>query len=99
MGLGLPLLGIGAYGLYNTVSHLLETRSAGPRVWRQGGLAHRFVVPFCCFALLMVIAVSVVLGRTGGLYWLVPVMILLLLSASRNAWDLLLRLRQPLKRL
>jgi hypothetical protein len=98
MGLGVPLLGVGAYGLYNTVSHFIETRRAGPRLWRQGGLARRFAMPFLCFALLMVIAVSVLFGRTCGLYWLVPVMILLLLSASRNAWDLLLRLRHPLER-
>jgi hypothetical protein len=41
----------------------------------------------------MIIAGSVLLGRTGGIYWLVPVMILLLFAASRNAWDLLMRLR------
>jgi hypothetical protein len=44
---------------------------------------------------LLIIAVSVLLGQTGGLYWLVPMMILLVVAASRNAWDLLLRLREP----
>jgi hypothetical protein len=48
-----------------------------------------------CFAALMIIAVSVLLGKTGGLYWLVPVMILLIWDASINAWGLLLRLREP----
>jgi hypothetical protein len=37
----------------------------------------------------------VLLGKTGGLYWLVPVMILLIIDGSLNAWDLLLRLREP----
>jgi hypothetical protein len=37
----------------------------------------------------------VLLGQTGGLYWLVPVMILFIVNASLNAWDLLLRLREP----
>jgi hypothetical protein len=44
---------------------------------------------------LLIIAVSVLLGRTGGLYWLVAVMILLIVAASSNVWDLLLRLREP----
>jgi hypothetical protein len=66
-----------------------------PRVWGRLGLTQRFVIPAACFVTLMIIAASVLLGRTGGLYWLVPVMILLLVAASRNAWDLLMRLRQP----
>lgn len=34
------------------------------------------------------------LGETRGLYWLVPVMILLIWDACMNAWDLVLRLRE-----
>jgi hypothetical protein len=95
LGLGLPLLGIGGYGLYNTIGHLLETRRKPARAWGIGNVARRFAIPTLCFVTLLVIAVSVLLGYTDGLYWLVPVMILLLLAASRNAWDLLLRLREP----
>jgi hypothetical protein len=97
LGLGLPLLGIGGLGLYNTVRHLLETRHKHPRVWGIGGFARSFAIPIFCFGTLMIIAASVLLGQTGGLYWLVPVMILLLVAASRNAWDLLMRLREPRK--
>jgi hypothetical protein len=94
-GLGLPLLGISAYGLYETVARFLKTRRARPRAWGRGGITLRFVFPALCFVALMVIAVSVLLGQTSGLYWLVSVMILLIVAASRNAWDLLLRLREP----
>jgi hypothetical protein len=94
-GLGLPLLGISGYGLYETVGRFLKTRRARPHGWGRGGVARRFVVPTLCFVALTVIAVSVLLSHTGGLYWLVPVMILLIVAASRNAWDLLLRLREP----
>ena len=94
-GLGLPLLGIGAYGLYSTLQHLLETRRTRSRIWRKGGVALRFAVPVLCFTALLIIAVWVLLGRTDVLYWLVSVMILLLVTASLNAWDLLLGLRQP----
>jgi hypothetical protein len=95
LGLGLPLLGISGYGLYETVGRFLKTRRARPHVWGRGGVARRFVIPTLCFVTLLIIAVSVLLGQTGGLYWLVPVMILLIVAASRNAWDLLLRLREP----
>lgn len=94
-GLGLPLLGISGYGLYETVGRFLKTRRARPRAWDRGGVARRFAVPTLCFVTLTIIAVSVLLGQTGGLYWLVPVMILLIVAASRNAWNLLLQLREP----
>jgi hypothetical protein len=95
-GLGLPLLGVGGYGLYTTVSRWLETRHKPAHVWDiEGGVARRFVIPIFCFGTLVIIAATVLMGWTGGLYWLVPVMILLIVAASRNAWDLLLRLREP----
>jgi hypothetical protein len=95
LGLGLPLLGVSGYGLYETVSRFLKTRRARPRGWGRGGLPHRFVVPTVCFLALLVVAASVLLGETGSLYWLVPVMILLVVAASSNAWDLLMGLREP----
>jgi hypothetical protein len=93
-GLGLPLLGISGYGLYETAGRFLKTRRARPRPWSKGSITARFSVAAICFMSLIVIAVSVLLGHTGGLYWLVPVMIVLIVGASRNAWDLLLRLRE-----
>lgn len=95
LGLGLPLLGIGGYGLYHTLSQFQETRREQARQWGRSVVARRFALPLLCFAALVIIAVSVLLGGIDGLYWLVPVMILLILAASRNAWDLLLQLRQP----
>lgn len=94
-GLGLPLLGVGAYGLANATKNLVRAEKTPARVWGLGGVGRRFALPTLCYCALLAIAVSVLLGSTGGLYWLVPVMILLILAASRNAWDLLLRLREP----
>jgi hypothetical protein len=94
-GLGLPLLGIDGIGLYTTARRFLEMRRNRPRAWGRGSLARRFAIPTLCFATAMIIAASVLLGRTSGLYWLVPVMILLIWDASINAWNLLLRLREP----
>jgi hypothetical protein len=94
-GLGLPLLGVSGYGLYETVGRFFKTRRTQLHGWGRGGVARRFAVPTLCCVTLLIIAVLVLLGGTSGLYWLVPVMILLVVAASRNAWDLLLRLREP----
>jgi hypothetical protein len=92
-GLGFPLLGIDGIGLYTTVHRFFEMRSSRSRVWGRGSLTRRFTIPTICFITLLIIAISVLAGQTSGLYWLVPVMILLIWNASLNAWDLLLRLR------
>jgi hypothetical protein len=94
-GLGIPMLGIDGIVLYVTLRHFLEIRQNWHRAWGRGGLALRFVIPTICFVMVLIIAVTVLMGKTGGLYWFVPVVILLIFSASLNAWDLLLRLREP----
>jgi hypothetical protein len=48
-----------------------------------------------CYLALLVVAVSVLLGRTAAMYWLVPVILLLIVEASLNAWGLLVQLRRP----
>jgi uncharacterized membrane protein YdbT with pleckstrin-like domain len=79
------------------VSRFFERHRKQPRAWDRGSVARRFAVPTLCFVALLIIAASVLLGRTSGLYWLVPVMILLIVAANRNAWDLL-QLREPSSR-
>jgi len=85
--------------MYVTVQHFLETRSKRPRAWRRGTLALRFAIPTICFMTILAIAVTVLMGKTGGLYWFVPVVISLVWDASLDAWDLLLRLRDPARRI
>jgi hypothetical protein len=96
-GLGLPMLGIDLILLYVTARRFLQTRRNRPRAWGTGSLALRFAIPAICLVTIMIVAVTVLMGMTGGLYWFVPVTILLLWAASLNAWDLLLRLREPSK--
>jgi hypothetical protein len=94
-GLGLPLLGVSAYGLYETVRRFVRTRHAHPHLFgTAGGIAWRFAVPAVCYMAVVAVALSVLWGQTAGLYWLVPVMIILIVGASRSAWDLLMGLRR-----
>ncbi len=94
-GLGLPLLGIGMFALWSSGRRFFAARRQPVHEWGRGSLARRFAIPMLCYAVLLVIAISVLLGQTSGLYWLVAVMIMLIWIASLNAWDLLLRLREP----
>jgi hypothetical protein len=94
-GLGIPMLGIDLILIFVTVRRILDTRHKRSRRWCRGTLAFRFILPIICLVAVLVIAITVLLGMTAGLYWFVPVTILLLFYASLNAWDLLLRLRRP----
>jgi hypothetical protein len=94
MGLGLPLLSIGGLGLLNMVRQASRTRKIS-RAWGKSTVAQRFTLPVISLVGVVAISVSVLMGQTASLYWLVPVMILLLASASQNAWDLLIRIRAP----
>jgi hypothetical protein len=90
-GLGVPLAFIGCAGLYGAVrrsvtARRLHTSSPGSLRVSRHGLASAL-----CFLALIVVAVTVMLGHTDGLYWLIPVMLVLIAEASRNAWRLLLQ--------
>ncbi|HUH97753.1 MAG TPA: hypothetical protein VLZ89_10370 [Anaerolineales bacterium] len=95
LGLGLPMLGIDLIVLYVTVARILEMRRNRSYIRGGGGLALRFAAPLLCFAAVLIIAASVLMGRTAGLYWFVPVVIVLFWIASLNAWDLLLQMGRP----
>jgi hypothetical protein len=94
LGLGLPLLGVGLLAMYVTGRHFLLTRKHHPRHWGWWSVTSRFIAAAVCFAGLIAIAILLLLGNTGGLNWLVSIMIVLITSASFNAWNLLLRLRK-----
>ena len=68
-----------------------------PTVWRaleQGQLGAalfwRFILPVAALIGLFASGVGLVTGEPSALYWLVAVIIGLLMSAARSAWDLLL---------
>jgi hypothetical protein len=94
LGLGLPMLGIDLLLLYITARHILDARRRRSQRWGRGILAFRLILPIFCLVTVLAIAITVLLGISDELYWFVPVTILLLVNASLNAWDLLLRLRK-----
>jgi len=92
-GLGLPLLFIDLIGIVMLARRLRQTYQNRALAWSRGGILLRFAIPLASFLTLLIIAIDVLLGNAFDLYWLVPVMILLILDASLNAWNLLLKLR------
>jgi hypothetical protein len=93
-GIGLPMLGINLLFLGITIYRMRGIRKKESKSLLMGGILHSFLVPAICFICVIVISISILFGETSGLYWFVPVIIILLLHSSINAWNLLLHLRE-----
>ena len=98
LGLGLPLLGMGAIGLCSSVARLVQAKKTGKQAESRSRVARQVAISGLCHLALLAVAVSVLYGQTRALHWLVPVMILLIEEASRNAWDLLIKARVTKKK-
>jgi hypothetical protein len=95
-GLGIPLLALGAAGLADTawaarvlLGHLKKGTAVRDTAKR---VVISVVAPVCASAGMVLVAATVVAGRTAYLGWLVPVVVLTLAHAAANAWDLILGL-------
>jgi hypothetical protein len=95
-GLGLPLLGLGlvdALGTFrvgsNAIRGLRGHISAGATLHRLG---LSVALPFAGSLGLIVVAATIIAGTTAYLYWMVPVVAVILTSAATNSWDLMLGL-------
>ena len=88
LGLGLPLLLFGLLAVVNAFIQQSRARKAhlGPG---QASITSRFNLPIATLFLLVLSAIGILLKVSLGLYGLVAVIILLLVSASLNAWSLL----------
>jgi hypothetical protein len=91
LGLGLPLLAIGMLGAINASRQLRAAVQNQDHLWGSGYLFRRFLAPTTAYLGLIAIATSLATGETSRLPWLVAVLCTLLATATRNAWDLLVR--------
>ncbi|HEX9076026.1 MAG TPA: hypothetical protein VF932_09615 [Anaerolineae bacterium] len=97
VGVGLPLLIMGFYGtLINGRALVRAVRKPNP-AWGAGYIFWRFVGPVLSFIGLLIISFYAFQGNGLMLYWLIAVIAFLLLVATRNSWDLLVRARAPSK--
>ena len=95
IGLGLPLMCNGFAGLMSTIPHLRTLLSNIPQGISRRNTYIRAAMTLVAFVVLIVVSFLVMVrASTASLYWLVAPMILLLISASRNTWSLLISVRE-----
>lgn len=90
LGLGIPLTLLGVLGSVNAVIQQQRARSTHSN-HQNVNIAGRFNVPIISLIGLTLLAVGIMFRVTLSAYGLVFVIILLLASASQNAWTLLVQ--------
>jgi len=95
-GLGWPLIALGMVDMLQTI---LDGRAVVRELERSVGwrhIANRIVLPVVLTLLsgvgLVLVAATLLAGMTAYLYWMVPIVILILSTAAFNAWELMLGL-------
>ncbi len=90
-GLGITILILGIVGGINTIRQ--QVRTSKDQTQRPGiDIASRFWIPILTLGGMALLAVAILLQVEISLYGFVPVIILLLGSASQNTWVLLVEL-------
>jgi uncharacterized membrane protein (DUF4010 family) len=90
LGLGIPLLLLGALALVNAV--MQKHRASNPPLNRADtNIASKFNLPIACLSGLVVLACGVILRFEQSLYGLIVVVFILLITGSQNAWALLVQ--------
>ncbi len=93
LGLGIPLFILGILGILNAI---VQQRRA-QRSTKNGtelNIAPRFNVPIIGLALMILLSVGIYFQIETSLYGFIIVIILLLGSASHNAWAMLVEIRK-----
>ena len=96
-GLGLPLLVMGVLACLRTAwtgLQFWQARQAPERVLGSGYLLRRFAYPVICYVGLTFVSLAALRGRSAALLWVLVVVLVLLLSATINAWQLMLLLAE-----
>jgi hypothetical protein len=94
LALGISLLLLGALGLLNAVIQQRRFRKIHPD--RQAAdITGKFNIPILCMLGLTIVSVGILLQMSPSLYGLIVVVLALLISASQNAWALLVQTGKP----
>ena len=99
LGLALPLLAIAVFDLLRqTREWIKHIRGTSFRPVAFLAIV-RVALPLLYQVTTILVAISILSGYTDSLYWLVWVVVTILLSASMNAWGLMIRLSAYRQRL
>lgn len=89
-GVGLPLLILAVFGLLQSLQNTFTALRSQTHLWPARRIALRFGWPLISFTGIAIIALTVLFGRTDALYWLVPMVLVLVGGSCTNAWQLLI---------
>lgn len=94
-GIGIPLLILGFLGIVRTARLWLKfgiRASSLDQVFNVNQIRWSLLIPnTICFITLIIVAADVLQGNTRFLGWMILIIIWLLISATKTAWDLMLR--------
>jgi uncharacterized membrane protein len=89
LGLGLPLLILGVWGVTRIIIEARQVRSDPAPEWHGRSVLTRFALPFAGYAIGAWVGLQALRGDADVVGWLVATVFLLMMSAAGNCWDLL----------
>jgi hypothetical protein len=89
LGLGLPLLILGVWGVARVLADARRVRSDPAPEWHGRAVLTRFASPLAGYAIAGWVGTQVLRGAVDAVGWLVATVFFLMMSAAGNCWDLL----------
>jgi uncharacterized membrane protein len=89
LGLGLPVVIVGLWGVARVASDLRRVRRDPAPEWHGRQALTRFASPLAGYAIAVWVGTQVLRGDADAVGWLVATVFFLLMSAAGNCWDLL----------
>ena len=89
VGLGLPVLILGVWGVARVIADARQVRSDPSPEWHGRSLLNRFASPLAGYAIAVWVGTQVLRGDADAVGWLVATVFFLMMSAASNCWDLL----------
>jgi hypothetical protein len=89
LGLGLPLLVLGIWGVVRVATDARQVRSDPDPEWHGRSVLTRFASPLAGYAIAVWVGIQILRGDADAVGWLVATVFLLMMSAAGNCWDLL----------
>jgi uncharacterized membrane protein len=89
LGLGVPLLILGIWGVARVVADARRVRSDPDPEWHGRSVLTRFASPLVGYAIAVWVGAQILRGDADAVGWLVATVFFLMMSAAGNCWDLL----------
>ena len=89
LGLGLPLLILGVWGVARVIIDARRVRSDPAPEWHGRSVLTRFASPLAGYAIAVWVGTQIIRGNADAVGWLVATVFFLMMSAAGNCWDLL----------